>query len=371
MKNKKLFAVLSVLAAATALLLIVLIYPTEEKITVPEEKEVSVRIRAVGDNLIHSPIYNSCREEDGFDFDGLYENIEPYLTAADIRAINQETIFVDSAEALSGYPAFGTPPEVGESIVKAGFNLVTHATNHTYDKGYDALLYTMNFWKRFENITVLGINKSEEEQTSVKYWEKDGLKMALLNFTYGLNGYTLPKDKKYLVNIFEKSDKTAALLQKAENEADITVVFMHFGTEYTHIPTAEQKEDAEFLITNGADLIIGAHPHVLQPAVLHRTKNQKSAPVFYSLGNFVSNQGGAEKVLGAMADVTVTKKNGRTYVEKYEMLPLVTHAEKDKYSVYMLSDYTDELAKKHKRCPNLTVESLRTLFEKIKNTEVY
>lgn len=337
----------------------------EEVIASSEPQKVSFTIKAVGDNLIHSPIYNSCKQEDGYNFDGLYENIAPYIKDADIAAINQETIFVDAAQTFSGYPSFGTPEQVGESIEKAGFNLITHATNHTYDRGYSALMHTMDFWKQYDHITVLGVNESEEESQKVDVIEKGDLKVALLNFTYGLNGYKLPSDKPYLVNLLDCGEGNAELLEKAEERADITVVFFHFGTEYTHTPTAQQKKEIEFLVQNGADIIIGGHPHVIQPVCEHTSENGNKAVVFYSLGNFISNQSGTDKILGGMASVTIVKEDGKTFVESYEMLPTVTHAENGKYTAYMLSDYTDELAKKHRRASGLTVEKLQSLFDKV------
>ena len=343
--------------------------PQEEALPPPPEK-VTLTIKAVGDNLMHSPIYNSCKVEGGYNFDGLYENIIPYIEDADIAAINQETIFVDDAQTFSGYPAFGTPRQVGESIEKAGFNLITHATNHTYDRGYNALMHTIDFWKKYDHITVLGINESEEKQEEIEIFEKGDLKAALLNFTYGLNGYRLPQDKPYLVNIIDCGEENAALLKKAEENADITIVFLHFGTEYTHIPTEQQKKEIEFLVQNGPDVIIGGHPHVIQPVCEHISENGNKAVVFYSLGNFISNQSGTDKILGGMASVTITKENGKVAVESYEMLPTVTHAETGKYTAYMLCDYTDELAKKHRRTPNLTVEKLQTLFNKVISTKV-
>ena len=370
-RNKKLIIVALVMACAIAGLILLIFIPQPKTEQLPKEPEkVSVTIKAVGDNLIHSPIYNSCKTEDGFNFDRLYENITPYLSDADIAVINQETIFVDETQAFSGYPAFGSPHQVGESVHRAGFNLITHATNHTYDRGYKALMFTMNFWKQYEHITVLGVNESEEEAESLKIWEKDGLKIALFNFTYGLNGYKLPQDKQYLVNILDCSDDEAILLQKAEEEADITVVFVHFGTEYTHKPTAEQKRDVEFFTQNGADVIIGGHPHVIQPVTEHISENGNKSVVFYSLGNFLSNQSGTDKILGGMASVTISKENGETFVENYEMLPTITHAENGMYTAYMLSDYTDELAKKHRRCPALTVEKIQALYDKVIAIEV-
>ena len=374
-RNKKLAVLLSVLVCAIAALVYVLVFTAKDSevktIAKKEPQKVSVTLKAVGDNLIHSPIFKACRTEDGFDFDGLYTHITPYIEKADIAAINQETIFVDDTQTFTGYPAFGTPTEVGESVANAGFNLITHATNHTYDRGYNAMLHTMNFWKKYEHITVLGIHESPEKQQEITVWEKDGLKIAMLNFTYGLNGYRLPKDKPYLVNLLDRGEGNADLLRRAEECADITVVFVHFGTEYTHKPTAEQKRDVEFFTENGADVIIGGHPHVIQPVTEHISENGNKSVVFYSLGNFLSNQSGTDKILGGMASVTISKENGETFVESYEMLPTVTHAESGLYTAYMLSDYTDELAKKHRRCPGLTVERIRNLYDKVMAIEVY
>lgn len=344
--------------------------PVSSVLPVQSDK-VSVRLVAVGDNLIHSPVYESCRTEDGFDCDGLYANIRGYISDADIAVINQETIFVEDRRRLSGYPAFGSPCEIGESTRKAGFNVVTHATNHTMDKGAQSILYTMDFWDRYDDVTVLGINRSEEEHRSVKVWEKDGLKIAMLNFTYGLNGFRLPEDKPYLVNLFERSEDNATLIEKAEESADVTVVFIHFGTEYTHTPTKEQKRDIEFLCENGADIIIGTHPHVVQPMTRHISENGNEALVFYSLGNFISNQDSTSKILGAMADVTITKENGTVRIENYGMHPLVTHKQNGKFSVYMLDDYTNDLAKKNSRVYGLTQEKLKNLYNSIIKIEVY
>ena len=374
-RNKKLITLLSVMVCAVTALVYVLVFTREDsEVETKAEKEpekVSVTIKAVGDNLIHSPIFKACRTEDGYNFDGLYVNISPYILDADIAAINQETIFVEDTQTFTGYPAFGTPSQVGESVQKAGFNVITHATNHTYDRGYNAMMHTMNFWKQYDHITVLGIHESPEKQQEITVWEKDGLKIAMLNFTYGLNGYRLPQDKPYLVNILDCGEGNADLLKRAEELADITVVFVHFGTEYTHAPTAEQKSDVEFLTENGADVIIGGHPHVIQPVAEHTSENGNKSVVFYSLGNFLSNQSGTDKILGGMASVTITKENGETFVESYEMIPTVTHAEGSTYTAYMLSDYTDELAAKHKRCPGLTVEKIQALYDKVMALEVY
>ena len=327
--------------------------------------ETEIRIMAVGDNLIHSPIYKSCRTENGYDFSGIYSHIVPYIKDADIAAINQETVFVSDERLYSGYPMFGTPMFVGEAIKQAGFNVVTHATNHAFDKHADAVFETIDFWKKYPEIMYLGIHDSAEDAKKINYFVKNDFKIALLNFTYGLNGFTLPKGKEYLIDLYD-SENAAYYVKRAEETADYTVVFIHFGTEYTHTPTQTQKKWAHDLCENGADLIIGAHPHVIQNYEMITSDNGNKAVVFYSLGNFVSNQDSIDKVLGAMADVTVKKSGDKVRTENYVMHPVVTHAGK-KYTIYMLKDYTDELAAKHRRCRGLTVNKLKKLFNSVTN----
>ena len=330
------------------------------------EKISRVKMLSVGDNLIHSPIYKSCETENGYDFSGIYENIAPYIKEADISAINQETIFVNDKKRLSGYPAFGSPCEVGVAVRDAGFNVITHATNHTYDKGVSGIEDTLSFWQKYNDITVLGINENDEDAKKVCVVSKNGIDISLLNFTYGLNGYKLPDSKKHLVNVLDHTEETKALIKKAEEKGDITVVFLHFGTEYTHTPTKSQEKDVEFLASLGVDLIIGTHPHVIQPVREFVAQNGNRCVVFYSLGNFISNQDSVSKILGGMASVSIVKNEEKTYIESFEMIPTVTHVSEKKYRAYMLSDDTDELARKHTRVPNLTVEKLNTLFNEVK-----
>lgn len=332
-----------------------------------EEKVKKLTLVAVGDNLIHSPIYKSCKTGDGYNFDGLYENVKERISSADIAVINQETIFVDNPTLFSGYPAFGSPVQVGEAVVKAGFDVVTHATNHTYDKGLRGIEDTLSFWQKHREISILGINKDEKDSKSVEILSQNGIDIAMLNFTYGLNGFRLPSGKEYLVNLLDHSENTKELLKRAEENGDITIVFVHFGTEYTHVPTSQQKKDVEFLCENGADIIIGTHPHVIEPAEEYVSSNGNKSIVFYSLGNFISNQDSISKILGAMAEVTIVKDGEKTFVESFKMLPTVTHVSNRRYTAYMLEDYTDELARVHSRVPNLTVEKLENLFNSVQN----
>lgn len=367
-KWRKLKLLTLVICISAVLICAVVSEPSKPpKMLEKKEESKEITLVAVGDNLIHSPIFKSCQTEEGYNFDCLYENVVEKISSADIAAINQETIFINNPALFSGYPAFGSPTEVGEAVIKAGFDVVTHATNHTYDKGARGIEDTLSFWQDHKEISVLGINKDEKDSKSVEILSQNGIDIAMLNFTYGLNGFKLPSGKEYLVNILDHSEKIKELLKKAEENSDITIVFVHFGTEYTHTPTPQQREDVEFLCENGADIIIGTHPHVIQPAEEYTSQNGNKAVVFYSLGNFVSNQDSVSKILGGMAEVTIAQEDEKTFVKSFAMLPTVTHVSNKRYTAYMLEDYTDELAKTHSRVPNLTVEKLQNLFNSVQS----
>ena len=159
-----------------------------EELNISEEKVDKLTLKMVGDNLIHNTIYFAAKNENGYNFDMLFENVKDEIEEADISIINQETIFVKDPKRYSSYPTFGSPTEVGDSIVKAGFDVVAHATNHTLDKGVSGVNDTLSFWKeKYPDIEVLGIHENEEE-SDITYIEKNNIKLSFVNYTYGLNG---------------------------------------------------------------------------------------------------------------------------------------------------------------------------------------
>lgn len=337
----------------------------QEKIAVrikPEDIYEEITMVAVGDNLIHNSIIKSGKTEDGYDFDYMYKNIKDYINQFDLKVINQETVLINDASKYSGYPQFGSPIQIGEAAINAGFNMVTQATNHAYDKREQGILDSLNFWQEHD-IHVLGIHDKEE---NVYIYETKTMKIALLNYTYGLNGFSLPSDKQYLVDLLY-SDKVWEDLKYAEENADITIVFVHWGTEYTHKETKEQKRMAKLLADNGADLIIGCHPHVIEPLKTIIAEDGREVPCFYSLGNFVSAQSEPARMLGAAAEVKITNNNGNVIFET-KMKPLVTHIQKgySSYSAYLLDDYTEELASMHQhKSKGLSVEMLWSLWNDV------
>lgn len=327
----------------------------EPETIIPEPEEVpppSVNLVMVGDILLHTPVEKSALQTDGnYNFDAVFANVKEEIEGADLALVNQEVILGGEELGISGYPAFNAPHEAGDALVNAGFDIVLHATNHTLDKGKKGFTSCMNFWKEeYPHITVLGVNESQEEQDSVYIYEQDGIRIAILNYTYGTNGIPLPEDMPYAVDLLEK-EKVVADLQKAEELSDFTIVCPHWGTEYKLEASSEQKKWAEIFLENGADLVLGTHPHVIEPIewmIDEETGNEML--VYYSLGNFVnwtssSGEGIANRMVGGMANVTIgIDEDGEVSITDYGVTALVCHLQDgiNGVTTYTLSEYTDE-----------------------------
>lgn len=315
------------------------------------EDSSSVRLLAVGDNLIHIQVINSGKQADGsLDYRFLYSNLKDKISAADIAVVNQETILGGDQFKYSGYPSFNSPVEIGSALADTGFDVILQATNHTMDKGLAGVENTVAFWKQYSDITTLGINESKEESEQIPIIEKNGIKIAMLNYTYSLNGKSLPDGMPYLINMLDKK-KMASDIKKAKELADFTIVFPHWGTEYVYEPSKKQKEYTQFFYEQGADLVIGSHPHVLEPVEWIETNEGQRMLVYYSLGNFLSYQKEAPRMLGGIAEVTITKDNTGTYISKAGIVPIITHYENGpadyNYAIYKLSEYNEALADVH------------------------
>ncbi|MBQ9915445.1 MAG: CapA family protein, partial [Clostridia bacterium] len=245
-------------------------------------------------------------------------------------------------------PLFNSPSDMGMTLVKEGFDVVLHASNHILDRQASGVEHTLAFWENYPGVRVLGINKSEEEKQQVEIATVKGANIALLNYTYGTNGISLPSDKSYLVNYIDE-EKIMQDALYAEENADFTVAFMHWGTEYSTKPDAAQKALALKMCEWGVDLIVGSHPHVIEPVEWVRSENGNSMLVFYSLGNFVSRQKEARNLLGAIADVELTYDGEGVFISDYAFVPIVTHYDRNSanFAVYPLKEYTDELATQH------------------------
>lgn len=316
--------------------------------------EPEVDLIMVGDILLHDNVQNSGKlSDDSYNYDHLFANVREDIEAADVAIVNQEVILGGTELGLSGYPDFNGAQEVGDALVDAGFDVVLHATNHTLDKGKKGLLRCMDFWETsYPQIAVLGVFESQDSyENDIYVYEEDGLKIAILNYTYGTNGIPLPSDMPYAVAMLEEG-KVIADLIKAEQLADFTIVCPHWGTEYQHQPSKEQEKWTELFLEYGVDLVIGTHPHYIQPVEMLVGENGEEMLVYYSLGNFInstsdSGRGTADRMIGGMAKVTVAKtEDGEAYIKEYDVEPLVTQLlyGTQEITTYKLEDYTEELA---------------------------
>lgn len=323
-----------------------------EEVVEPEPLQISIAM--VGDILLHTPVEESALQEDGsYNFDAIFANTTELIQAADVALVNQEVIIGGEELGISGYPAFNAPYAVGDALVEAGFDVVCHGTNHALDKGKKGLVNCLEFWEvNYPQIGVLGIHDSEEDQGEIYIYEQDGIRIAFLNYTYSTNGVAMPSDMPFAVDMLDR-EKMITDIQRAEEIADFTVVCPHWGTEYRLEPDASQEKWTQLFLENGVDLVLGTHPHVIEPIewVVDEETGQEML-VYYSLGNYVnwtssSGEGIANRMVGGMAQVTLgLDENGEVYVESYGVEPLVAHLEKgtNGVTVYPLHKYTEELA---------------------------
>lgn len=267
-------------------------------------QKYSFQLFMVGDALIHSAIYEDAELSDGtYDFKPMLEYIKPISSKYDISYYNQETILGGADLGYSNYPMFNSPDAVGDAFIDAGFNLVSLATNHTMDMGETGVRHSVNYWSKQNNVIWDGQRISQEERDKVRIYECNDIKYAFFSYTTWTNGLETPEGKDYLNNVYS-SEKVRNDIEKIKNQVDVIIVAMHWGDEYSTSVSMEQEEIANYLSSLGVQLIIGTHPHVVEPV---QYINDGKTLVIYSLGNFISDQVGIERLTGLMMEVTINK----------------------------------------------------------------
>ncbi len=268
----------------------------------PKVTETSLSLIMVGDCLIHGAIYDDAKTTNGsYDFSKMLELVKPIIQSYDLAFYNQESILGGVELGLSSYPRFNAPKEVGDAFLDLGFNLVSLANNHTLDKGKEGIYSSLDYWRNKENIMTAGSYSSEENRITPNIMEKNGITYALLAYTTTTNGLNTFKDEPYLITVYDE-ELVKADIERLRDKVDLLMVSMHWGEEYTHTPTTEQKDIAEYLASLNVDIVIGHHPHVVQPIDFI-----DDTMVIYSLGNFIASQYGINKLTGLMAGITVKK----------------------------------------------------------------
>lgn len=331
--------------------------PSEQLADPPPEYKIIM----VGDILLHTPVEESCLQPDGsYDYDSLFSHTKEEIAAADLALVNQEVIIGGADLGITGYPSFNADFSLCDSLAGAGFDIICHATNHAMDKGRKGLINCAKYWREnYPQITVLGIHDTADTSTSCGaepvILDLPDMKIAVLNYTYGTNGIQLPDDMPYAVDLLNE-EQVVADIQRAEELADFTIVCPHWGTEYRLTSDASQEKWTKIFAENGADLILGTHPHVIEPIEwVTDEASEHEMLVYYSLGNFVNwtsgtGEGVANRMVGGMAEVTLTKNdNGELEIADYGVKPMISHVASGPEGVttYFLEDYPEELAEEN------------------------
>lgn len=326
--------------------------PEENK---QEVKDTVVSFIGVGDNLIHDTVYKDAEKEDGsYDFTKMYADIKDEVKDSDIAFINQETVLGGTELGLSGYPTFNSPTEIAKNLEATGFNLVNLATNHCLDKYESGISNELAAFSETEMI-VNGVYTSAEAYEQIPTFKKKGITFSFLAYTYGTNGIEAPNP--YNVSYFS-DEKITSDVTKAKEISDIVIVSAHWGDENTFAPNDYQKHYAQLFADLKVDVVIGTHPHTIQPVEWVNGAEGNQTLVVYSLGNFIGGMLTTDNAIGGMIsfDFVKDKKTEEINVKNVKWTPTIIHfegnqnnilAERYNYKVYQVKNYTDELANKH------------------------
>ena len=293
---------------------------SEQNKNISQASVKTIKLSFVGDLMNHTNIFEFARiSSDTFDFNPYFEFVKSEISSADFAIGNLETVVYGEGKKPNGYPMFNAPIEYLEALKSAGFDILATANNHIADFGNKGVLNTLlNISDK--GLEYVGTNLTSEESKKIKIFKKNGISFALLNYTYNLNRKYSFSDE-YSVNLIDTT-KIKKDLEKAKNEKpDFIVIYYHFGDEYKNYPNSFQKKIVDFSIKNGADIIVGSHPHVLQPfEVRIDSFKQIQNIIAYSLGNFISNQRQKYTDGSGILNIFLSKSNETSKIDSVEFI---------------------------------------------------
>lgn len=324
-----------------------------------------VTLLFAGDLMQHDGQIKAAKTATGYDYGDVFARVKPEIERYDIAVANFEVTL--GGPPYKGYPCFSAPDEYLAATIDAGFDVMLTSNNHCCDmraKGLERTIMMMDSLK----IPHLGTyrNQKERERDYPFFIERNGIRIAMLNFTYGTNGIPVPAP--YVVNL-EDTAQIAKDIEKAKEQgADVIIAFPHWGIEYASLPNNAQRKLAEWMLKKGVNHIIGGHPHVVQPFEVREGDNGDKHLVAYSLGNYVSNMSKLHTDGGAMVTMTLTKKNGKTVMTDcdYSLFwvsrPLISG--RKNFRIYPAGWNTEEMNSAEKDLKERYLSLTRTLFEK-------
>ncbi len=273
---------------------------------------------AMGDMLAHDSVVNQAKTAEGYNFVPYFTTITPLLDDSDVVFCNPETPSAGADYGISGYPTFNAPTEFARDLSKIGCDVINLATNHIADKGQRAINTTLEVWEAERLLAVAGANRSTEEQQTVRYFDKNGIKVAFLAFADFSNG---PVPHDFSLNSYHDQGLVRQLMTEAREQADAVIVSMHWGTEDSHEVNADQRTTAKLLADLGADVVIGTGPHVLQPVEWVEGVNDQKTLVWYSIGNMLSSQLQLDELTGGVAKFKLTKIDDKIEISDITFTP--------------------------------------------------
>ena len=310
-----------------------------------------VDLVAFGDMVVSWSVFNSGMPEEGErNYNHLFRNVQNEIDAADVAIISQETPLGGEQFGWSEEPNFNGPQEIGDSLAVSGFDVILKASNHALDQGAAGLAAELDFWSgAHPTMQVIGaVRQGSTDNPNPPYiYEKDGLKIAIFNYTLASD---VPADDEggsyqgMLATLEEERLRNDIVAVR--DHVDIVVVCPHWGSENYSAPDMEQQQWAEFLLGLGVDVVFGTRPHVLQPVEVMTGEDGHKMVCFWSLGCFINGLYTNANMVGGMAKVTIEKgETGYARITGYGLYPTVTHvAAGEEETTYMLYAYTDQLA---------------------------
>lgn len=348
--NKKIIFLIPFIIIVSILVVFILNKQNQDESQIPTDKDVieqpieektkKLSLIAVGDILIHDSVYKDAynKETDTYDFSHMFTEIEPIIKNYDLKFCNQESIIGGKIIGISGYPRFNSPDEIGDELVDLGFNLISLANNHTLDKGEDAVLYSNSYWKSKQVVTA-GSYSNMEDRNKINVYESNGVKYAFLAYVATAVNGGVPK-KPYLLNVYSE-ETVKSDIEAVQDKVDVIIVSMHWGVEDKNKPNDRQRSIAKYLSSLGVDIILGHHPHVVQPV-----EYIDNTIVVYSLGNFISNQLvlGINNGIGLMYGIDIIVEDGNVRFEnEYKELVLAYSNKSTNFKVIPFSKLNNDL----------------------------
>ena len=348
----------------------------ENSVQQEEQKDTTISMAVVGDIMCHSPNYKDAYNPSTkkYDFSTFFPQIKSYISNADIAVGNLETTFAGGNKAYSGYPTFNSPPQLAKDVQDLGIDVLTTSNNHSMDSGYNGLINTIDTLDNL-GISHTGTFKSEEDKNKILIKDVNGVKIAFLSYTYGTNGISIPKGKEYCINLIDKDLIKKQLESAKAQNPDVICVSMHWGIEYKLQPNTEQKDLADYLFENGADIILGSHPHVLEPmekrTVTLSDGTKKDGFVIYSLGNFISAQKDKYTKDSIILNLKITKHSqGNITIDSYDYTPIYMQDNgANATNRYELVDLEKKIKDYENGDKSITATAYKTYVAELKNVK--